>query len=56
MKTVSIVVLADVWMTLEDASICVITEEEFDALGEGKIRTRDLAPLHEFTLKDIAQG
>jgi hypothetical protein len=55
MKTIAIVVCGDTWFGLEDASICIITELEHDNLGDGKIRTRDLHPIHEFTLKDVAQ-
>jgi hypothetical protein len=55
MKTIAIVVMGDTWLPLEDASICIITEQELDKLGDGKLRTRDLHPIHEFTLKDVAQ-
>jgi hypothetical protein len=55
MKTVSIVVLDDVWMGSENASVCIITQEEYEKLCDGEIRTRDLNPIHEFTLKDVSQ-
>jgi hypothetical protein len=55
MNTVSIVVLDDVWMGSDDASICIITEEEYEKLCDGEIRARDLNPIHEFTLKVVTK-
>lgn len=55
MKVHAIVVLNDgeTWSTVAGSSICIITDEEMQALLDGDITAVDLAPLAELMLKDV---
>lgn len=52
MKTHAILVLSDgsTWSTIQGASLCIITDEEMQALEDGDIDPADLAPLAEIQL------
>ena len=54
MKTHTIVVLGDgeTWSMVEGCSVCIITDEEMQALLVGDIDPRDLAPVAELSLRD----
>lgn len=55
MKVHAIVVLNDgeTWSTVAGSSICIITDEEMQALIDGDITTVDLTPISELMLKDM---
>lgn len=55
MKVHTIVVLSDgeTWSTLDGSSICVVTDEELQALIDGDIDTRDLQPIAEIALQNL---
>lgn len=55
MKVHAIVVLNDgeTWSTVAGSSICIITDEEMQALIDGDISAYDLTPLSEIMLKDM---
>lgn len=53
-KPVQIIVIeGEAWATVNGASICTITAEEFERLRDGEIRPRDLKPISEVTLRSF---
>lgn len=54
MKTHAILVLSDgsTWSTIQGASLCIITEQEMQALEDGDICPADLKPLAEILLSN----
>jgi hypothetical protein len=55
MKARAIVVLGDgeTWSMVEGASICIISDDELQALCDGDIDPRDLQPMVELLIKDF---
>lgn len=53
-KPVQIVVLEDgeTWGGVHGASVCTITQEEYEKLCEGSLEPKDLHPLAEFMLSE----
>lgn len=46
----------EVWLPVDGASICTITEQDYQALADGKISTADLRPVNEIVLRQQVQG
>ena len=55
MKAHAIVVLGDgeTWSMVEGSSICIISDDELQALCEGELDPRDLQPIVELLIKDF---
>lgn len=55
MKTHAIVVLNDgeTWAGVDGSSICIISDDELQALIDGDISPHDLQPIVELLIKDF---
>jgi hypothetical protein len=57
-NTVAILINDDgeTWGGVDGASICLITDKQYEALADGLISTGELKPILELGLRDYTEG